>query len=388
MTKVWCSKDKNPSEAFEFNLDPNPQVGDTAETARKKLTDAGWLPPDDAQPEPQQVGFRFLAPNSQNTNLQESLLGKQLESYVPLVSLLTPGKQLLLTNAYKKKYSDLIGIATNWFFNRFTGVQIHLNLDPKDPKAIAKNRKVQKNREIGDLYQPMMLTDVKAANKNPDFVQIYRNVCVCVNGSVVTFRVNSWGAAGFTTRIETGAQADTIVNFDVYTRFDDDQDRFGSSDFRRWASAPQTIDIVGVEDLPNPVPSAQGLRLQKFTISTRNMSAYSYGGKRYSSAGQPPVNIALQALHPELADANVDDDFRKNIVNASHASLVRGEGIKKGTAARGDESTQDFPATMSDVALDSDTLGDVEIFFFVFKTWEDAVRTIEGINAPNADLWD
>ena len=68
--------------------------------------------------------------------------------------------------------------------------------------------------------------------------------------------------------------------------------------------------------------------------------------------------------------------------------MVPGDSIKPGGPVPGPSSQQTF-GTISDLKTDdwTEALGEVVVFFFVFKSLDDAKRVIDGYNAPDPNLW-
>ncbi|MEL6891237.1 MAG: hypothetical protein AAFP84_06560 [Actinomycetota bacterium] len=354
----------------------------TLDAVRTQLTGSGFMPADD---EAQNVGYRFVAAQSKkSSNLDDVIINESVENLVPLSGVLGPANQLIITNEFATTKPDLAGIGTDWWFNQWVGVQCTLN--ETDASAVTANNQVQ-------AFQPMMLTNVMPTSKN--VTGIYDNVCVCVEGSVVQFNFKSWGAAGFVCNAAP-AQGETIVGGLGNCYPQSQVNNYFGLNFLRYTSSPNTIVIEGTDTMGVPGGGAT-LRYQKVTFQTHNLSEWHGGGVSVTSSMQPPALNAPTALMmtPGMppALAALGGDARQNnegqIARAatdSKISVVPGHAIKPGTTTKGGHSGQ----TSNEIdgwTMDPNPLGEVVVFFFVFKSHADAVATINGYNAPDPSIW-
>jgi hypothetical protein len=376
MKQIHCFKGTSASDIKVFSMDLTTDL----KAIRKQLTAAGFMPADN---EAENIGYRFAALHAKDTkSLDDCLVPKSLEHLVAVSGVLGPADQLIITNEFATTMPDLMGIGTDWWFNRYVGAKVSLN--ETDPTAIAQNKKI-------GAFPPMMLTNVVPTSKNVD--GIYDNVCVCVSGTVVDFTVNSWGAAGFGTFI--GADAGLPVVDGLFLPYNQgSDDTYYSTTFRRWASAPTTIEIVGTDEV-NIAPG-KTLSYQKVTFKTRRMTKWTQPGSAgcTSNTSPPPLKAPTEK---ELFEGGptmlfADDTSTGNdgkIANAKKgAEILPGHDIKPGTPTQGGASKQNFGQPIT-VTVDPWThaLGEVVVFFFVFKSHADAVETINGMNAPDPSIW-
>lgn len=361
---VTCYKGVNEGDWLTLALDPDMKLSDV----RTLLTRERFLPPgSDAE------DYRFVGTGSttpQELEKTKGLILENLEPYLPVRSILGHGLQMILTDIKANPKSDLVGMATEWFFDRHLGVQISLN--DADPAAKEINQRIR-------AFKPMQLTHVKPTS---DAVAgLYDNVCVCVENSTVQFNIHSWGAAGFNYDIRP--QSGDPIAAGLYVTFGDDRNRYSATSLRRYETSAQTIQIVGAEAAQ--IPTWETLRFQKVTVKSRRITSYKKNGKTYSSNAMPPVNASSRSVY---RDSIAEYARARDIVGAGDIGILPGDAIKPGGPTTGPASQQQFGG-VSDVETDDWTqaLGSVVIFFFVFRSWEDANRVINGYNAPDPNLW-
>lgn len=370
MTKVTCYRGSQAADVKLYDFDPLTKLSDV----RQRLTSDGFLPEDRGD----DVAYRFIAAQSQSSSMQDALIVRSVENLVPLAGVLGQANQLLTTNYLARTKPDLIGIGTDWFFNRYVGVRISLN--NSDAEGQATNSRI-------NAFQPLMLTNVKPTSQN--VVGIWDNVCVCVENSVVQFDLSSWGAAGFQYYIAP-ERGEAICNGDLNCCFWDSPNRYGQSSLRRYYGKQQTVQIVGADSAQ--ITAGEVIRFQKVTIKTRRITSYSQNGKTYSSNNAPPTlsgPAGLEGFHADIAEAGVGFGNMKSLATASSIVTVPGDSIKPGGPVEGPPSQQNFGAPIYSIQADDWTqaLGEVVVYFFVFKSWEAANRVINGYNAPNPNLW-
>ncbi|MBL6448199.1 hypothetical protein JMN32_17930 [Fulvivirga sp. 29W222] len=374
MSKITCFK-QTTNQVFELD------TSTTLDKIRTTLTSAGFMPPDD---EAQNIGYRFVAYQAKDTrNLDDCLIAKSVEHLVPLSGVLGPAQQLIITNEFATSKPDLMGIGVDWWFNRYVGAQVTLN--QTDASAIEQNQKI-------GAFPPLMLTNVIPTSKN--VTGIYDNVCVCVDGTVVDMSLSSWGAAGYAEYI--GADSGEPVVDGLFLPYN--QNAINSyctgAPFRRWAgNPPTTIQIQGTDEVS--IAPGKTLSYQRVTFKTARITHWSRGSESVTSnATPPPLNapteMALFENGPMMAMAHeTAASNQRQIADAKKgAVVVPGNGIKPGTPTHGGSSNQQFGKPIS-VTVDpwTDALGEVVVYFFVFKSHADAVATINGINAPDPNIW-
>lgn len=348
--KVRCYKGVGPDDRRDVDLDPASNLS----AVRVKLVASGFIQPDTSD-----VQLRFVAAQSDSSEVTEALIVLSVERGVPLQFVLGSANQLILTNIAARKRPDLIGIGTTTFHNRYIGVEVFLNNeDPEGKKT---------NERIG-AFPPMMLTNVKPTSTN--VVGIYDNVCVCVEDSVVGFRLNSWGAVGFQMYVAPDA-GEPIINDDLFIAYGDVPNHYATAGILRYAKRAQTIQIVGADTVG--ISSSQTLRFQKVVFRTRRMTSYKQGGRTYSSDEMPPRLTHAGGTRAETR----------------RLTVVPGEAIKPGGPIEGPASNQTFGGSLSEVRTDdpANALGEVVVYFFVFKSHADAVAVINGYNAVDPSVW-
>lgn len=373
-TSIHCFKGTSASDIKVIQLDKTTTLNDI----RTTLTTAGFMPVDN---EAENIGYRFVAYQTKDTgSLDDCLIAKSVEHLVPLGGILGSENRLIITNEFATSMPDLMGIGVDWWFNRYVGAQVTLN--ETDASAIAQNNKI-------GAFPPMMLTNVIPTSKN--ITGIYDNVCICVDGTVVNLTLNSWGAAGFGQFIGAGA-GEAVVDGLFLPFSQSDNDRYCSTTFQRWASSPTTIEIVGTDEVS--IAPGKTLSYQKVTFKTRRMTNWHNAtGSCTSNSAPPPLTapsaMALYEGGPVILDASGGPNNQRNIANASKgAKVVPGHDIKPGTPTHGGPSRQKWGSPIT-VTADpwTDALGEVVVYFFVFKTHADAVATINGMNAPDPSIW-
>jgi hypothetical protein len=294
-----------------------------------------------------------------------------VESLVPINGMFGPGDQLYLTNIHKDKSPDLMGIGSEWFFDRYMSCRVRLN----NVEASARAANTGK-------FEPMHITNVRPTSINTP--GIYNNVVVCEKGSVITFDVSSWGAAGFHYSIKPDA-GEHIVD-GIYNTLGDTPDRTTSSSIRRYSGAARQIVVDSTESMM--IPSGQWVEYQRVTVQTHRVTSYKRDGRTYTSNSQPPNSVqSAAALAPSMEQMRRDE--RSETITPrvlARAEVIPGDSITPGTTHPGDNSDQKF-GTISNVKADSNPLGTIVFYFFVFKSHEDAVKVIGQINAPNPDVW-
>lgn len=367
---VHCYKGVGPTDQKDYNFDSITTLADV----RSQLVKNGFVPPDSDA-----VALRFVAFQSKSSNLSDALIVLSVEAGVPLSFVLGPANQLILTNINATQKPDLIGIATTQFFNRYLGVSVFLNnIDPAG---------ADENKKIG-AFEPLMLTNVKPTSSK--VVGIYDNVCICVENSVVGFRLSSWGAVGYQEYIAPD-MGDPIVEDDLFLSLGRTPNTYASTAILRYSRKQQTIQIVGADSVG--ISGEQSLRFQKVVFRTRRMTHYEQDGTSFDSDQMPPplVPPALtrhaQVAHGVALEQNFS--VQKQLANAPAVVPVPGSSIKTGGTVAGPPSNQNWNAPINNARTDdpSQALGEVVVYFFVFKSHEDAVKVINGYNAPDPSLW-
>ena len=359
------------SDRRVYQIDPMQKLS----TVRDKLTKDGFLPADKEN----EIGYRFVVPTSESTTFRDAVLAKGTENYVPLAGVLGGANQLICTNIWSTKKPDLVGIRTTWFFNRYLGVNIGLNNSDEEGRKT--------NASIG-AFDPLMLTNVKPTSEK--VVGIWDNVCVCIENSVVSFNLSSWGSAGYELYIAQ-EQGGAIVDGGLYVCNAPVPDRYLGTTISRYRDKPQTIQIVSARS-QGISGSADVLRFQKVTFKTRRITSYEQNGNTFASNTAPPTRsgpAGLEGFDAELADAAADFQNQRSLANAKGITTLPGDSIEPGGAVEGPKSQQNWGGPIRKIQKDdwSQALGEVVVYFFVFKSKEQAERVINGYNAPDPSLW-
>lgn len=351
--KVTCYKggQAGDKKVYEFNVE------DTLDKIRERLTIDGFI----SSNEGDTIAYRFVNAQSTSTEFKEAVVGREYEGYIPLKKVMAAKgveNQLVLTNIRASSKPDLLGIDSSSFVNRH--VEVSISLNNEDPQARATNTKLQ-------AFEPMMLSNVRTTN--PNLGGYFEHACVCVDRSIVSFTINSWGAAGC--EISVASKAEPIVTNFYYT-LGDSPNRYESYTFRRYSNKEQTIQIVGLDHLD--IGSNVWVSYQQVTFKTRRMTAYRSNGRYYQSTQSPPL--------PGFLAQN------RLLAGAQNRAVVPGDKITPATPMPGPHSEQKF-GTVSDMEVDDWTaaLGEINVYFFAFKNLEQAKQVIGGYNAPEPNLW-
>lgn len=334
-----------------FQIDPD----NTAAQVRKQLTDAGFISIDDGE----NMWRFFVYSTEDTTNFNDSILGLVGEKDALIKRMFGPGDQLYLTNTAAPKTTDLMGIGTDWFFDRHAGCQVLLNTQEESARAANSGK-----------FQPRMLTKVRPTAGAGS----YDNVVVCQKDSVIGFNVNSWGAAGFGFDIKPDA-GEPIVSA-LYVTLDDRPDTNASTWLARYQDPASQIRVIA-----NKKTSTTGgyeVAYQRVVVRTWRIASYIKNGRSYSSS----------TLRPPSPDERIASNA------GGYGDLVNGvivptSTVTPGAPSPGGNSAQQFGG-ISDVKDDyhkSEWLGQILMYFFVFNTDEDAKKVITGINGPNPARW-
>ena len=337
-----------------FDIDPNTIAADV----REQLQDANFIGVDSDS-----EAWRFFVYNTKSTKFSDAILAKELETIVPINGMYGPGEQLYLTNIEKVHNPDLMGIGTDWFFDQFMSCQVILNNEDESARMNNEGK-----------FQPMMMTNVRPTSQR--VAGIYDNVVVCEMGSSVSFNISSWGAAGFGYSIKPHA-GQTIVD-SLYITFGDNPNHVSKSHIYRYQDKAQQIVIDSTKSME--IPTGQTVQYQRVTVKTWRITSYKKNGKTYRSNAQPPGS---------LANAGEGDGITPR--KLARAEIIPGDTIIPGLPHPGDNSKQTFGTGIEDIKQDdrnTQALGEIVIYFFVFKSHEDAERVIGQINAPSPYVWD
>jgi hypothetical protein len=329
------------------DLDKKPFDLDTAATLdriRNVLSTGGWMTPT----------YRFVYYNK-TTKRNDVLSDTSVESSIPLGDILDSFNQCTITNVNARK-PDLIGTITNWFTDRKLQATVGLN---GEQNAQEKNR---------GKFAPFLLRNVRSTN--PDRPVNFTNAVICERGSVINFVISSWGAAGYGFSIKSGST--TFVNT-LYSTNNGNYGTITNVGLNRYQDAKQMIQVDSNAD--QSIPFIDNVKYSEVRIRSWNMSSYKQSGKTYSSN-----------LHPQLLKSSGINDPGGFKLNSSGAT-VPGDGVESGSPHAGGASQTDFGAGISDIRQDdpngTNPLGEIILYFLVFKDHETAKQVIQQQNAQN-----
>lgn len=372
--KIKCYKGAGKNDCTEIEIDENAMLVEV----REKLLNAGFITPDTAD-----KAYRFIYRTDEKENPQmiwdDVIVSINMEKRIPMQDVWGMEHQIVVTNinAQGTEKPDLVGYTCKQWLNGLLSVSCKLNNSDHYAK--------EQNKKIG-AYEPMMLYDVISTSKAKPVS--YNNVCICTEGSVVEFNITSWGAAGYEYQICN--DAGQVIVESIFQTFNDDRSRFGTYgtlNCRRWQKSGNTIDIYGSNSVH--INNDEKVRYQKLTIKTRNLISYKRGNELFQSDAKPPVLKA--PMSRSIVSRNPANEIKRQIVNTvkNHVGVVDGDSISTAVPVEGGKSTQTYGSINSTVTGPwEEPLGIVEIHFFVFKTKEEAERTLKCLNSINPDFWD
>ena len=331
---VTCFKGVGDSRVVPF------EATQPLASVRQQLTSAGFLAPDAAD-----VAYRFVALQSESSNLFDSVIQPAAENIVPLAGVMR-NNILYVTNVRAPRRPDLVGETVQNFVHGHLNVNVWLNNN--DATTRAANAAVSST-------QLMMLKNVRPTNAG--VTGYFENVVACVEGSVVGFNLTSWGAAGFQFFIGPDA-GEAVVNGDLNICFWDSPNRYGTGSIQRYANRPASIQIRGTAALG--ISGGETLRYQKVVFKSRNIRSYAQDGRVYRSDQRPPTRFTTLDV-----------------------GTLPGGSITPGTVSPGPTSAQQFGKPIYDIQCDdwSQPLGEVVVYFFVFPDWRIANTVIQTINS-------
>lgn len=342
---------------------------ETLACVREMLVEKGFLPKEVS--DKNDKGYRFIDKLSEVAyiNYNDLIIPKPSEKRTECKYIMpTYRDELILTNIYEEKNADLLGFKADCWGEGYLTVTCELNQHDKDAIDINKG-----------LFKPVMLSDVittKAPKEGGHSIRL-NNVCICCENSIVDFGLTSWGAAGYSFRAYPAA-GEKIVE-DLYITYN-------NSDYKtcirtridRYQNHKNTIQIVGTDKLSNIVPGLKG-SYHKIIFQSRRMTSYYEGflKKKHTCHADPP---SLKVQPKKKSSSHLSDT---KIFTLQSVYYVPGSNIKEATSIPVGKSNTEI-GTVWNPKTDSwdKALGTVEVYFFVFKTIEDAKEVIEYLNAP------
>lgn len=277
---------------------------------------------------------------------------KATEGDYRLAGMLGDQNNLTITDPNADK-PDLEGILVSWFTDRNLQVAIGLNRSNDDAKAANEGK-----------FQPFMLEKVQTIKDAADnFPNVYWNYAmICEKGSAISFSYSCWGAAGYGFSI--GSDRSTIIS-GLYVVNNGNYATTRFSGLSRYQNAKQNIVV---DSLANQnIPNNDRLQYSSINFKTWNVSSYKQNGHTYSSNAQPPYRRSNDP----------GGMTKKNGV------IIPGDGIESGSPKPDGASHQDWGAPISDLKEDRNlVLGQMDIYFLVFKTKADANQMVRQNNLP------
>lgn len=314
--------------------------------------------------------FEFLYFNTM-TEAKTILSPTSLEEKRTIKDVVFENNTVLMAVVSGEK-TDLFGTKADWLNDRHVGVKISLNnVDTNGKKENSSN---------GGKFEPIMLTDVQPSNPNSSV--FFKNAVICEKGSVIEFRISSWGAAGYGYKIQS--DKDTIVK-GLYNSFGDSQNKKSYSTLRRYQDSINTIQIESTESLK--ISTSEIINYQKVTIKTWRMTSYKKDGKKYSSDMKAPDIYApvkqTQSFRTMSLFATAKGGFDPG--SPGGEVYVPGKDIETAAPSRGGNSEQTFGSisNINEDDPDHSTLGSVVLYFFVFKDRAAAEKVINVLNTYN-----
>lgn len=344
--QIRCFK----SEIHEGYCDIEIDHGTTLSEVRILLLKRHFIEND--QPE-KKLCYRFInkAVMEKEFVYTDVIVGIGLEKILLCTQIMDKGNNtLVLTNTAKTNNADLIGFKTDWWAEGYVKAQCYLNRSNENAK--------KDNARIP--FEPVMLNNV--ISTNPNIKLPFTNACICCEGSVVGFNINSWGAAGYVVQIGSDV-GEKIMDWGMRGT-GKNPNTYQTVNVAGWQDGTKNIKVVALENLKNLVPGVDA-RYQKITFKTSRITSYKNSdGIVYHSETMPP-EITLKCATRSL----------KSI-------LVPGDSEKPAAPIPDKPSGTKYTGHVSDVKWDGweKLLGKIEVYFFVFNSWDDAEKVIESLN--------
>jgi hypothetical protein len=190
----------------------------------------------------------------------------------------------------------------------------------------------------------------------------------------------SWGAAGYTFSI-TPDEGEAIVA-EGFVGFDGKPPNSRVTTVLRYDSSPRTIQILGADTVG--IAPGETVRFQKVTVRSRRVTSYTENGTTYTSNDTPPQYDDGPVQLPHAAGSHPMVGAALAAAAAPGIGTVPGDSIKPGGPVPGPASQRNLNLyDWSAIAVDdwSQALGEIPIFFFVFKDWDQARRVVASFNA-------
>lgn len=281
---------------------------------------------------------------------------KDGESDFDLGSILGENSVVTITDPTANK-PDMEGDLVQWFTNRNVQANIVLNKTSDNADAISANE---------GKFQPFLLENVQTiASAGSDFPNVYfKYAVICEKGSAIKINISSWGAAGWAFSVKS--DRDTIA--DGLYATNKGTATIKATFLDRYASAPQNIVVDSLSD--QAIPVSDHLQYSYVTLNVWNVLSYKEDGILYSSNAQPPYNKSS------------DDPGGMQVKNGV---VVPADGVESASPHADGDSTSVFSEGESGGYSDdrNQVLGEIKIYFLVFKDKESANQMIQQNNIPS-----
>lgn len=352
---ITFHKGSDDDKTTQLSLSPDTKL----EEVRKQLEEAKFITHDQGD-----VQYRFVQTKTKSKtdfDQKQGLIDPENEDQLTLQKVLRRDNdgnyQVALTNA-KAKMPDYMGMGTDSFVRGTLRVFVELN---QHGEAMKENERIK-------AYPPMTLTDVRPASGASSN---FDNVCVVVEGSLISFRITAWAAAGYEYSIETG-MGDMVS--DMYA-IKGNSGGYTTVDVSAYDKDEKMIKVVGESD--KQILDSDRIRIQKIVIKARRVLKYTahdgtqYANDDHAPSNQPEVSLAFAEYAGSEGDRRV--------------YIVPRNGVKPGTVVPADQTDHTEHETIYAVETESwEEASSVTVYFFVFKTWEEAKKIIGSYNAPPA----
>lgn len=284
------------------------------------------------------------------------IIGLGVERFIQCSQIMNQDNNILvLTDTARDKNTDFIGFKTDWWSEGYVKVKCYLN----------KSNENAKKSNANIPFEPVMLNNV--ISTNPNLTLPFSNVCICCEGSVVGFNVNSWGAAGFVLQIGSDV-GEKIIDWGMRGT-GNNPGTYQTVSVSGWQDGTRNIEIAALDNLQDLMPGVS-IRYQKVTFKTSRITNYKNSeGTVYHSDLLPP-EVALKRANPLCAARTLESFYTPN------------DSKKPGAPVAGKPSGTKYTGRVSDVKWDGweKLLGKIDVYFFVFNSLKDAETVIKILN--------
>lgn len=314
----------------------NFQPTDTLSIARSRLGD--FMP----------SSFRFMVVQMPVPQPRQVQQGDEQYWTIKMVTDGNQSNKVTLIDT-QEKVPMFTGTQAPWFLSNHLQVAVNKNTTDEDAKVA--------NTAI--KYQPVMVEGVKnpLTGEASPYITGGRAL-ICMKQTVIEFVISCWAAAGYGYSIASNGQ--TIVE-GLYITAGDQPGRQLNTSLRRYQDGKNMIVVDSTTNLG--ISNDLKTQYAKVTIKAWRVKSYKRDGKTFSSDLRPPGARGTQK--------NPGDFQHKNGITWS------ANDIETAAPSRGGEGNQTF-GTISDIVEDrNDILGQMEVYFLVFKDLSAADRIMK-----------